>query len=166
MTFDAPHILTSLELAGAVTLGFVLFLGFMMLAAVPRLRLRWQASQPAQLQLAGVEPGALRTRLVDTLGRYGFRAGGAPGGPFTLEPSGLARGPGITNITVVFSPGGRATITGQARYLAMLTPDRRVGFLQEGAVPFWPWVRQRMTRPLAWLTAILFVAIFLVALNF
>jgi hypothetical protein len=161
---DAPHILTALEVAAAVTAGYLLMVVVIVLAALPRLRSRWQAHQPAQVPVPGADPAAVLARLVEVLGPWGFRPAGPPDGPFTLEPHGIRRWQGARPISVTF-PGGQAVVTGEARYVAKLTADRKVRFVSEGAVPFWPWVRRRLATTMAVLTAILFVAVFLVVLS-
>jgi hypothetical protein len=162
---DAPHILTALEVAAAVAAGYLFVVVVIVLAALPRLRSRWQAHQPARVPVPGADRVTVQARLVEILGPWGFRPSGPPDGPFTLEPHGMRKWQGAKPISVTF-PGGQAVVTGEARYVAKLTADRKVWFVAEGAVPFWPWVRQRLATTMAVLTAILFVSVFLVALSF
>jgi hypothetical protein len=161
------HILTALEVAAAVTAGFLVLVAVILLAALPRVRARWKEHQPAQVALSGADSAAVYAMVVKTLAPWGFRTVGEPGGPFTLEPSGIRKWQGAKPVSVVFPPGrGETLVTGEARYVAKLTTDRKVYFLTEGAVPFWPWVRQTLTTPIVALTVILFVAIFFVLLSF
>ena len=166
MALDAHRLLVSLELAGGLTVGFLFFMSFIFLAAIPRLRNRWKAYQPAQIQLNGPDPVTICKHLLEVLGPFGFEPVGVPGGTYTLQPTGLWRRSGATPISVEFLPEGGALVTGQARYLAKLTADRKVWFLTEGSVPFWPWVRKKLTKTFILLTAILFVALFCVGMMF
>ena len=160
------HLLTSLEVAAAVTAGYLLVLAMILPAALPRLRARWQAHQPAQVPLTGADPAAVYATVVKTLAPWGFRPSGEPGGSFTLEPTGMRKWQGAKPITVTYPAGSGAVITGEARYVAKLTADRKVYFLSEGAVPFWPWVRKTLTTPVVTLTVILYVGVFFVVLSF
>ena len=144
MNLDIGNIFKSIELASAVTVGLVLFMGIIFWAAQPRLRYRWKSSQPACISVACTDPRQLCAHIEQALSPWGFHSVGNPNGPLTLEPSAFQKKLGLTAMTVAFPDAATGIITGQAQFVAKLNPSGEVRFVSDGTVPYRDWLRQRL----------------------
>jgi hypothetical protein len=161
MDIDLGNILAGIELAVWVTAGLVLFMVFLVWAAQPRLRKRWRWSEPARISLDCADARQLTAYIERTLAPYGFRATDTPNGQLIFQASAFRQRLGASPITVSFPANGMAIVAGQALFVAKLSPDGMVTFVEEGSVPFRDWVWQRLAAKFAWIAGFTFVAIFL-----